>query len=86
MIKSISEIIPTTSIRRPPIPLTGGGYNYNTTHQCDSCIKSGVCSIKDEFKRAVKDIDEISSRSNVFISTDIKCDKYTLGNTYSGVK
>ena len=86
MIKSISEIIPTTSIRRPPIPPTGREYNCGTSHQCDSCVKLDVCSIKDEFMRAIKDIDEISSRINVFINTDVKCDKYTRGYTYSGVR
>jgi len=42
---------------------------------CDGCIKADVCMFKEECMKAVKDIQDICGRTNVFIKADISCEK-----------
>lgn len=43
---------------------------------CETCAKEDVCSIKEELTKAYKDILDIEGRTNVFISTSVKCNKF----------
>lgn len=42
---------------------------------CDGCIKADVCMFKKECTKAIKDIQNICERTNVFIKVDISCEK-----------
>ncbi len=42
---------------------------------CDGCIKADVCMFKEECIKAIKDIQGICERKNVFIKADISCEK-----------
>ncbi len=44
---------------------------------CDNCVKADVCKFKAECMKAVKNIQDIEQRENVFIKTDIFCEKYS---------
>ncbi len=44
---------------------------------CDDCIKVDVCRFKEECMKAVKEIQDIEQKKNVFIKTDIFCKKYS---------
>ena len=52
-------------------------YNYMGNKICDTCIKEDVCMYKSEVCKAVEDIKDISERVNVFINTNIECQKYS---------
>lgn len=43
---------------------------------CEDCAKADVCSIKEEFTKAYKDILDIEGRTNVFVNTSVKCKKF----------
>lgn len=43
---------------------------------CDNCIKADVCKFKEEYMKAVKDIQAITERKNVFIKTNVSCEKW----------
>lgn len=43
---------------------------------CDNCIKADVCKFKEEYMKAIKDIQDISERTNVFIRTNVSCEKW----------
>lgn len=43
---------------------------------CESCVKEDVCQYKEECMKAVKDIESIKDRLNVFISADLMCKKW----------
>lgn len=43
---------------------------------CDNCIKSDVCKFKEECMKAVKDIQNVSEKTNVFIKTTVSCEKW----------
>lgn len=44
---------------------------------CESCNKVDVCKYSEECMKAVKDILDIKSRTNVFIQTKISCKKWS---------
>lgn len=44
---------------------------------CENCDKEDVCMYKEECMKAVKDISDIESRTNVFIRTHINCKKWS---------
>ena len=44
---------------------------------CDTCDKEDVCMYKGELAQAAKEITQISERVNVFIDTDIRCQKWS---------
>lgn len=44
---------------------------------CENCDKEDVCMYKEECMKAVKDILDIESRTNVFIKTHIDCKKWS---------
>ena len=44
---------------------------------CENCDKEDVCMYKEECMKAVKDILDIESRTNVFIRTNINCKKWS---------
>lgn len=44
---------------------------------CENCDKEDVCIYKEECMKAVKDILDIESRTNVFIRTNINCKKWS---------
>lgn len=44
---------------------------------CENCDKEDVCKYKEECTKAVKDILDIESRTNVFINTKINCKKWS---------
>ena len=48
----------------------------NNNRICDTCSKEDVCMYKEELAKVVKDIMQISDRTNVFIDTDVKCKKW----------
>ena len=50
--------------------------NNSNNRICDTCSKEDVCMYKEELAKAVKDIMQISDRTNVFIDTDVKCKKW----------
>ena len=50
--------------------------NNDFNRICDTCSKEDVCMYKEELAKAVKDIMQISDRTNVFIDADIKCKKW----------
>lgn len=50
--------------------------NKTTEKNCTTCVKSDVCSIQEEFSKAVRDITDISAKTNAFIETDIACKKW----------
>ena len=50
--------------------------NINNNRICDTCSKEDVCMYKEELAKAVKDIMQISDRTNVFVDTDVKCKKW----------
>ena len=44
---------------------------------CENCDKEDVCMYKEECMKAVRDILNIESRTNVFIKTHIDCKKWS---------
>ena len=48
---------------------------------CENCDKEDVCKYKEECMKAVKDILDIESRTNVFIITNINCKKWSSKHT-----
>lgn len=44
---------------------------------CENCDKEDVCIYKEECMKAVRDILDIESRTNVFIRTNINCKKWS---------
>ena len=56
--------------------------NDNRNRICDTCSKEDVCMYKEELAEAVKDIMQISDRTNVFIDADVKCKKW-LGKVFN---
>ena len=50
--------------------------NNSNNRICDTCSKEDVCMYKEELAKAVKDIMQISDRTNVFIDADVKCKKW----------
>lgn len=44
---------------------------------CENCNKEDVCKYKEECMKAVKDILDIESRTNVFIRININCKKWS---------
>ena len=56
--------------------------NDNRNRICDTCSKEDVCMYKEELAKAVKDIMQISDRTNVFINADVKCQKW-LGKVFN---
>lgn len=51
--------------------------NSGRNHRiCDTCCKEDVCIYKKECSKAVLDIADIMKRTNVFIDTEIHCDKW----------
>ena len=64
--------LPQTSCR-VPMPKTKEFGEKN----CENCDKEDVCMYKEECMKAVKDILDIESRTNVFIRTNINCKKWS---------
>ena len=62
--------IPMPSLK-PPVS--------NGDRICDTCNKEDVCMYKGELAQAAKEITQISERVNVFIDTDIRCQKWYRG-------
>ena len=56
--------------------------NNSNNRICDTCSKEDVCMYKEELAKAVKDIMQISDRTNVFIDADVKCKKW-LGKVFN---
>ena len=54
----------------------------NNNRICDTCSKEDVCMYKEELAEAVKDIMQISDRTNVFINANVKCKKW-LGKVFN---
>ena len=54
----------------------------NNNRSCDTCSKEDVCMYKEELAKAVKDIMQISDRTNVFVDADVKCKKW-LGKVFN---
>ena len=48
----------------------------NNNRICDTCSKEDVCMYKEELAKVVKDIMQISDRTNVFVDIDVKCKKW----------
>ena len=55
-----------------PMPAVNQPLN-NGNHICSNCNKADVCMYKDDLNNAVRDINSISERVNVFINVKIKC-------------
>lgn len=48
----------------------------NNSRICNTCIKSDVCMLSNDFGKAVKDIEDISNRTGIFIDVNIRCTKW----------
>lgn len=57
--------------------LPGYPVESNDNRICENCNKEDVCMYKDEFIKAVKDVEKIADRVNVFMDTEIKCKKWS---------
>ena len=57
----------------------------DNNHICNNCNKADVCRYKDDLNNAVRDINSISERVNVFIDVNIKCKMWSGKTiTYNG--
>lgn len=64
--------LPQTNCRTPMQPIKEFGEKI-----CENCDKEDVCMYKEECIKAIKDILDIESRTNVFIKTHIDCKKWS---------
>lgn len=60
-----------------PMPSVKQSKYDNGDRICDTCNKEDVCMYKAELAKAIKEITQISERTNVFIDADIKCKKWS---------
>lgn len=71
-ISSFSELefskVPMPTVKQP---------SSNGDRLCYTCNKEDVCMYKRECIKAAEEITKISERTNVFINTDIKCEKWS---------
>lgn len=67
-----SNGLPQTNCRIP-MPETKEFYEKI----CENCDKADVCKYQEECMKAVKDILDIESRTNVFIRTHFDCKKWS---------
>lgn len=68
--------LPKTNLNIP-IPSAKPSKIGNGDKMCDTCNKEDVCMYKVDLAQAVKEITQISERTNVFIDTDIRCQKWS---------
>lgn len=78
----MEEAIKISIIRDTKLPLTNYDIPMPKTNRteeriCENCDKEDVCKYKEECMKAVKDILDIESRTNVFIRTHIDCKKWS---------
>lgn len=59
-----------------PMPNVKPHKSVNGDRICNTCSKRDVCMYKGELQKAIKDITQISGRTNVFMDVNIRCKKW----------
>ena len=57
--------------------------NNTENRICENCAKKDVCMYRTALERAVRDINQISDRADVYIETNIKCIHWLSERTVS---